>query len=118
MAYKSLESTKAEYLKLGIELAKRIQQLIVEQGISFVEKQEVKPYRSFRYIMMTKNNTREQRFFSHPLSLQKLGTFICQVYQAQGKKDLPILIANTDKEKGRTNVLGMKRQTEEFSIKK
>jgi len=69
LAYKSLSTEKAENLKLGIELAKRVQQLIVEQGISFVEKSEVKPYRSFRYIIMNKNNTRDQRFFSHPLSL-------------------------------------------------
>jgi len=105
-------------LKLGIELAKRTQQLIVEQGISFVEKNEVKPFSSFRYVCMNKDNTRDQKFFQHPLSLQKLGVFICQIYQAQGKKDLPILLANTDKQKGTTTILGMKRQTEDFSIKK
>jgi len=60
LSYRALDINKNEMMKLGIELAKRTQQLIVQQGISFVEKNEVRPFSSFRYVVMNKDNTRDQ----------------------------------------------------------
>jgi hypothetical protein len=63
LAYRALDLNKPELMRLGIELTKKIQHLIVQEGISLVEKNEVKPAGHFRVVTMNKDNTRDQRFF-------------------------------------------------------
>jgi hypothetical protein len=69
LAYRLLNFNKANLIKLGIELAKRVQSSLVSQGCSIIEKKEVKFHQAFRYVILNQDNLKDEKFFSHPLAL-------------------------------------------------
>jgi cell division control protein 45 len=79
----------------GIELAKEMQQAIVRVGTSLIERKEIKMSRYFRYVMIENDFLADVKLFQFPLSLQKLGLFIMEAYQAekQNSASKPLIIS-------------------------
>lgn len=63
MAYDSLSLSNKNFLDLGIEQAKSVQQSIVRIGTLLIERKEVKVAQNFRYIMIENDYLKDVNLF-------------------------------------------------------
>jgi cell division control protein 45 len=110
IAYDALEPKKAETILVkGIEVAKELQQAIIRQGTSIIERKEVKVADYFRYVMLENDYLADIKLFQYPLALQKLGQFIMEDYKEHkpSAKEKPLVISVKNSKKGTTLVLAV-----------
>eukprot|EP00808_Paulinella_micropora_P021793 g56480.t1 len=78
-AYDSLSSKNIKLFTRGIEMAIETQKAIVRQASAIIQKKTVQSSGPFRYVVL--EDSPDQKFFSHTLSLSKLALFMVDAHQ-------------------------------------
>ncbi|KAJ2360042.1 DNA replication initiation factor cdc45, partial [Coemansia sp. RSA 2610] len=83
-------------LRMGIQGAQHLQQLVVGQGISMLERQAVKTLRVFRLAILGDLESTSSHIFGSPFALRQLALFLMQTLRERSKSAharLPFIIA-------------------------
>lgn len=91
-AYEALAGD-VQKLGKGIELAIEMQKKTMTEAIFLLEKRGVQACREFRYCLVKSESTQD-KFFSHPLTLQKLAILMLTFLKVRDNKSLQNLIDN------------------------
>ncbi|KAJ2818771.1 DNA replication initiation factor cdc45 [Coemansia erecta] len=93
-AYDAL--SQFEILRAGLQGAQHLQQLVVGQGISMLERQAVKTLRVFRLAILGELESSSSHVFGSPFALRQLALFLMQTLRERSKSAharLPFIIA-------------------------
>lgn len=69
-----------DLLKRGIQQALELQQAVVRQGVSLVEKRGITKVRVFRYAHLKNLSGTDLLLFTQPMALAKLGRFLVDAH--------------------------------------
>jgi cell division control protein 45 len=110
--YKAMDLAETKDSKLlieGADIARMIQESIVTLGSSLIERREIKNASSFRYCVLENQTESNQKLFSNPLAMQKLGIFIIDVYAEMytNSCEKPLLMCVHNKEKETYYIVGI-----------
>lgn len=92
-------------LESSLRLAMRLQQAILRQCASMLDKAPIKKMANFRLAMI--DDGPDLALFANALTLNKLGLFMCEVLQEIANKQLPLVIAALDATGSRYLVIGI-----------
>lgn len=99
----------------GVELAKKTQRGIYNQGTALLQEKKIKMTRLYRYVQIDKNELKDTVFFMYPQALTRLGLFIIEAYKKQNHEDKPIIIGIKNSEKHKYLVVGVSGHERPFA---
>ncbi|ORY34922.1 CDC45 family [Naematelia encephala] len=123
-AYDALE--EVPLLRRSLYLAKTLQQAIIRQGSSILDKATIRPLRTFRFATMREGP--DLRLFCHPATLSRLALWLVDatrdrwlekdVRQGKQVKSLPFVVACLNEDKGTYLVVGVTGAPEYGDVRK
>lgn len=102
-AYQALSREHTDLLLNGVEICIDIQKNVVQRGCALIEKRQI----SHGFFRHTKMRAAPNDFyFTNPITLSKLGTFVCDALQNNKKNDKPYVICAEVKQRGTFLICG------------
>ncbi len=92
LAFDALEFSATDKLRLGIQLAMKQQQIILQQAGTIISHRQIRTGRRFRYVIL-RHSADLSWLASHPISLSKLALFLVEALRSTKKARLPLVLA-------------------------
>jgi len=89
-AFDALDDNNVELLMKGIELSMKLQQAIVQQGTSIIERRSITVTRVMKCAIL--KDIPDLFLFSHPLTLMRLAYFLFDAFRESGKDGTPVVV--------------------------
>ena len=108
-------SMNTEKLQIAIKASIKFQKLVVTEGISLIERRAIHPSTYFRYAIMNQQKIKTNKFFMHPMALQRLSVFIMDIYKEIKREDdpKPVMLSILNHAQNRYLVVGVTRTSAE-----
>lgn len=107
-AYSALSwGSDCDELRRGLDLAKKVQQALVNDGGAVIQQKHYHNFKQFRIFDLSDHKMNSQHLIGHPMTLQRLAAFFQdQHQQARGRRKPVILIGPRAGDDGRCLVIG------------
>jgi cell division control protein 45 len=96
-------------LRAALPLSKALHRAIIRQGSSIIDKQEIKPLKSYNVVVLSQGP--DLPLFCHATVLQRLAYWLVDALRdrvgQKGRRGLPIVVACLDEQKDQFVVVGV-----------
>ncbi|ORX99770.1 CDC45-like protein [Basidiobolus meristosporus CBS 931.73] len=113
-AYDALDDI--ELVQHGLSLSMKLQQAVVRQGTSMIERHAIKTLKTFRFAVV--KDGPDLTFFTHPATLSQLALFLLDAMREYRKADLPFVIAALNENQGTYMVVGVSGSNQQGDTRK
>mmetsp|Transcript_8095 Transcript_8095/g.23217 ORF Transcript_8095/g.23217 Transcript_8095/m.23217 type:complete len:595 (-) Transcript_8095:288-2072(-) len=95
-AYKAMRANSFTELMKGIDVAKKLQQTILEDGGSVIARRLVVSMSTFRLVNLVDGEVSDRNLLSQPLPLLKLAMFIQDAYRVMQNRVKPVVVVGPE----------------------
>lgn len=105
-AWESLGQRDGGTLRAGLELAKKLQRAIVQDGGMMIQRKMFANFRNHRVFNLSEADIVHRDLIAQPLALQKLAAFLHDAHFQDKKRDKPVVIIGPKDAAGRCLAVG------------